>query len=150
MKKLNLRTLIWSALITLSLGCYAFLQAQPTDHLPETENASVVDDADEGEDKIVKRAKELNEHPMELVDRQIYRYNQFIDKLNLKRPNLAPRATAHITEMIDLVETLISKKHGYEVDGSIYYDISSYSDYGKLAKLDFTKNLNPSAGNTSR
>ncbi|MFV2016893.1 MAG: cysteine--tRNA ligase, partial [Candidatus Heimdallarchaeota archaeon] len=101
-----------------------------------TDVGHLTDDADTGEDKIAKRAKELKEHPMELVDRQIFQYYQFIDKININRPNLAPRATAHIVEMIDLVKLLIERKHAYVHESSVYYDISSFPDYGKLAKLD--------------
>lgn len=101
-----------------------------------TDVGHLTDDADSGQDKIAKKAEELKEHPMELVDRQITNYYEFMDQINVNRPNLAPRATAHITEMIDLVETLINKDHGYLHEGSVYYDIASYPDYGKLAKLD--------------
>ena len=101
-----------------------------------TDVGHLTDDADEGEDKIVKRAKLLKEHPMELVDRQINDYYRDMDRINIARPNLAPRATAHITEMIDLVQTLLDNGHAYELDGSIYYDISTFDDYGKLARLD--------------
>jgi cysteinyl-tRNA synthetase len=101
-----------------------------------TDVGHLTDDADMGEDKIAKRARELQEHPMELVDRQIAEYYFVTDQINIARPNLAPRATAHLTEMIDLVELLIKKKHGYVVEGSVYFDISTFPEYGKMAKLD--------------
>ncbi|MCE7736022.1 MAG: cysteine--tRNA ligase [Candidatus Heimdallarchaeota archaeon] len=101
-----------------------------------TDVGHLTDDADSGQDKIAKKAEELKEHPMELVDREIFQYNEFMDQINVNRPNLAPRATAHITEMIDLVITLIDKNHGYVHEGSVYYDIETFPEYGKLAKLD--------------
>ncbi|MHA2250289.1 MAG: cysteine--tRNA ligase [Candidatus Kariarchaeaceae archaeon] len=101
-----------------------------------TDVGHLTDDADQGEDKIVKRAKLLNEHPMELVDRKIYEYYLDMDAINIARPNLAPRATAHLSEMIDLVQKLLENGHAYEVDGTIYFDISTFPDYGKMARLD--------------
>ncbi|MHA2402084.1 MAG: cysteine--tRNA ligase [Candidatus Kariarchaeaceae archaeon] len=101
-----------------------------------TDVGHLTDDADAGEDKIVKRAKLLKEHPMELVDRKIYEYNMDMDKINIQRPNLAPRATAHLIEMIDLIQILLDNSHAYEYEGNVYFDITTFPDYGKLARLD--------------
>ncbi len=101
-----------------------------------TDVGHLTDDADLGEDKIEKRARLLKEHPMELVDRKINEYNVDMDDININRPDLAPRATGHLTEMIDLVQTLIENGHAYQSDGSVYFDITSFPDYGKMARLD--------------
>lgn len=101
-----------------------------------TDVGHLTDDADQGEDKIEQKARELKEHPMELVDRQIREYHEVMDAINVERPNVAPRATGHIPEMIELVETLIDKEHAYNVDNSIYYDVSTFDKYGEMAKLD--------------
>ncbi len=101
-----------------------------------TDVGHLTDDADEGEDKIEKKARLLKKDPMELVDEKIYEYYLSLDAINVKRPDIAPRATGHIVEMIDLIKKLIENKHAYEVDGSIYYDISTFETYGDLAKLD--------------
>jgi len=100
-----------------------------------TDVGHLTDDADEGEDKIEKRAKLRRLEPMELVERQIKKYWQDIDELNIHRPNISPRATQHIIEMQDLIRNLISKGYAYEVDGNVYFNTSKFKKYGKLAKL---------------
>jgi cysteinyl-tRNA synthetase len=63
------------------------------------------------------------------------------DALGLQRPDIAPRATEHIAEMIEIIETLLENGHAYESDGSIYYRISAFSEYGKLSKINFAGNI---------
>ena len=100
-----------------------------------TDVGHLTDDADQGEDKIEKRAREQRINPWELVDRQIEDYWRDIDDLNINRPNISPRATALIPEMIALVQTLLEKGYAYEVQGNVYFDISKFKDYGKLSRL---------------
>ncbi len=101
-----------------------------------TDLGHLTDDADQGEDKIVRKAKLLKKDPMELVDEKIQEYHKRMDAINVHRPNIAPRATGHIIEMQDMVRVLLEKKHAYESNGSIYYDITSFEKYGELARLD--------------
>ena len=98
-----------------------------------TDVGHLTDDADQGEDKVEKRAKEKKMDPMELVENYIEAYFKAVDGLNMVRPNISPRATGHIIEMIDLIETLIEKGNAYEVNGNVYFDISSFPDYNRLA-----------------
>jgi len=63
------------------------------------------------------------------------------DALGLKRPDIVPRATRHIPEMVDLIERLLANEHAYKSDGSIYYRISSFPEYGKLSKINFAGNI---------
>ncbi len=100
-----------------------------------TDVGHLTDDADQGEDKIEKRAKEEKINPWELVDRQIQEYWQVIDDLNIQRPNISPRATALIPDMIELIKILLEKGYAYEVQGNVYYDTAKFKDYGKLARL---------------
>jgi cysteinyl-tRNA synthetase len=100
-----------------------------------TDVGHLTDDADQGEDKIEKRAKEEKINPWELVDKQIQEYWQVIDDLNIQRPNISPRATAVIPDMIEIIKILLEKGYAYEVQGNVYYDTSKFEDYGKLAKL---------------
>lgn len=100
-----------------------------------TDVGHLTDDADQGEDKIEKRAKEEKINPWELVDKQIQEYWQVIDALNIQRPNISPRATALIPDMIEIIEILLEKGYAYEVQGNVYYDTTKFKDYGKLAKL---------------
>ena len=67
--------------------------------------------------------------------------------LGCERPEVAPRATQHIPEMVSLVEKLERNQHAYRSDGSVYYRISSFPDYGKLSKINFAGNI---AGGSDR
>lgn len=98
-----------------------------------TDVGHLTDDADEGEDKIAKAAREQKKHPMALAELYTCSYFEDMDKLNCVRPDISPRASGHITEQIDLVKTLIEKEYAYEVNGSVYYDVSRFKDYGKLS-----------------
>jgi cysteinyl-tRNA synthetase len=63
------------------------------------------------------------------------------DALGLERPEIVPRATRHIPEMVALIEKLLETNHAYRSDGSIYYRISSFPEYGKLSKINFAGNI---------
>lgn len=101
-----------------------------------TDVGHLTDDADMGEDKIAKRAKERKVEPMELVEKYIRDYWRDMDELNNLRPNISPRATGHIIEMIEMTKVLLEKEYAYEVDGNVYYNIEKFKDYTKLARLN--------------
>jgi cysteinyl-tRNA synthetase len=63
------------------------------------------------------------------------------DALGCERPEVIPRATRHIPEMVELIEKLIASGHAYRSDGSIYYRITSFPEYGKLSKINFAGNI---------
>jgi cysteinyl-tRNA synthetase len=88
---------------------------------------------EDGEDKIIKRAKERKVHPMELVYKYSHRMWKYFDLLNISRPNLEPQASAHIPEIIKWVETLIKNGFAYETKNGIYFDISKYKEYGSFS-----------------
>jgi cysteinyl-tRNA synthetase len=88
---------------------------------------------DTGEDRILRKARQLSSLPMAVVETYMRDYFADMDALGVKRPDISPRASGHIPEQIDMVQTLIEKGHAYEVDGSVYFDVSSYPDYGKLS-----------------
>ncbi|MBU4070363.1 MAG: cysteine--tRNA ligase [Nanoarchaeota archaeon] len=98
-----------------------------------TDVGHIIGDADEGEDKLVKAAAERQIHPMELADIYIKDMWDGFDALNIRRPNLSPRATGHIIEMQDWCQELIKKGYAYEVEGDVYFDISKFKKYGKLS-----------------
>ncbi len=100
-----------------------------------TDVGHLTDDEDQGEDKIEKRAREQKINPWELVDKQIQEYWQVIDDLNIQRPNISPRATALIPDMIQIIQILIEKGYAYEVQGNVYFNTKKFKDYGKLARL---------------
>lgn len=98
-----------------------------------TDVGHIVGDVDEGEDKIVKEARNRQMHPMELVDSCIEEMWKGFDALKCSRPNIAPRATGHIIEMQDWCADLIKKGFAYEVDGSVYFNVSKFKGYGSLS-----------------
>ena len=69
-----------------------------------------------------------------------------LDSLNCERPEVAPRATEHIGKMIKIIQSLLANGHAYESDGSIYYRISSFPEYGKLSKIKFAGNIEGGSG----
>ncbi len=88
---------------------------------------------DTGEDRILKGAARERVEPMELVEKYTRSYFEDMDTLNVERPNISPRASAHIPEQIELIKTLIRKGYAYEVNGSVYYSVEKFSEYGKLS-----------------
>ncbi len=98
-----------------------------------TDVGHLTDDADEGEDKILRRAAQDRIEPMELVETYMRSYFEDMDALNVARPNISPRPSCHITEQIHLAELLLETGHAYEVNGSIYFDVSNWPEYGKLS-----------------
>ncbi len=86
------------------------------------------------DDKIIKRAKEQDCSPAELADRFIKEFNTDMEMLDVKRPDIEPKATEHIQEMIDLINTLIDRGKAYQAGADVYYLVDSFPEYGKLSK----------------
>ena len=98
-----------------------------------TDVGHLTDDADEGEDKLVVAAKKEKKHPMALAEFYTASYFEDMDKLGCVRPDISPRASGHIIEQIELVKVLLEKGYAYEVNGSVYFDVSKFEGYGKLS-----------------
>jgi len=88
---------------------------------------------DTGEDRILKGARRERVEPMEVVERFTRRYFEDMDALNVARPDISPRASGHVPEQIELVKQLLAKGYAYEADGSVYFDVPKWPDYGKLS-----------------
>ncbi|NLW51298.1 MAG: cysteine--tRNA ligase [Candidatus Brocadiaceae bacterium] len=88
---------------------------------------------DVGEDRVLKKARETGLQPMEVVEEFTRSYFEDMDALNVQRPDISPRASGHVPEQIKLVRTLLDRGHAYEVDGSVYFDVSSFPEYGRLS-----------------
>ena len=84
-------------------------------------------DADEGEDKIAKKARLEQLEPMEIAQYYTNRYHQYMDALNVLRPSIEPHATGHIIEQQQLVQQILDNGFAYESNGSIYFDIEAYN-----------------------
>lgn len=88
---------------------------------------------DSGEDRILKGAAREQVEPMELVEKYTAAYFKAMDQLNVLRPDISPRASGHIPEQIELVQKLLENGYAYHVNGSVYFDVAKYSEYGKLS-----------------
>ncbi|MBK8139081.1 MAG: cysteine--tRNA ligase [Chloroflexi bacterium] len=86
-----------------------------------------------GEDRILKKANQLAAKPWQIVEHYARHYFDDMDKLGVQRPDISPRAGAHVPEQIKMIETLLKKENAYVADGSVYFDVTSAPDYGKLS-----------------
>ena len=89
-------------------------------------------DADEGEDKIAKKARLENLEPMEVAQYYTNRYHAAMDKLNVLRPSIEPHASGHIIEQIAMVQKILDHGYAYVENGSVYFDIEKFSCYAKI------------------
>lgn len=101
-----------------------------------TDVGHLTGDGDSGEDKMLKSAAERHKSVMEIADFYTNAFLSDIDSLNIIRPDVICRATEHIDDMIALIKRLESNGHTYFKGGNLYYDVSTYADYGKLAGID--------------
>lgn len=121
-----------------------------------TDVGHLENDADEGEDKIAKKARVEALEPMEVVQFYTVQFHQMMDKLNVKRPSIEPHASGHIIEQIEMVKQIIDKGFAYEAEGSVYFDVEKYNrehDYGVLSgrKIeDLISNTRELAGQGSK
>ena len=105
-----------------------------------TDVGHLVSDADAGEDKMMKALVREGLEPtakslLKIADKYTRAFHSDFKKLNLTEPAKWPKATKHIPEMIKIIETLLKKGFAYETSAAIYYDISKFKNYGKLAKI---------------
>ncbi len=101
-----------------------------------TDVGHLENDADEGEDKIQRKARLEQLEPMEIVQRYTNSYHRNMDQLNVLRPDIEPRATGHIIEQQALVKKILENGFAYESDGSVYFDVEKYNrkyPYGILS-----------------
>lgn len=98
-----------------------------------TDVGHLIGDEEEGEDKIEKIAKEQRKTPQEISRFYEERYFQDLIGLNILKPDFSPKATEYIKDIIEYTQELIELKHAYEVNGSVYFDVKSFPDYGKLS-----------------
>ncbi|MDE6268375.1 MAG: cysteine--tRNA ligase [Muribaculaceae bacterium] len=93
-------------------------------------------DADEGEDKIAKKARLEQLEPMEVVQHYLNRYHDAMARLNVLPPSIEPHASGHIIEQIEYIKKILESGYAYESNGSVYFDVPRYNadhNYGKLS-----------------
>ena len=101
-----------------------------------TDVGHLVSDADEGEDKMVKTARQAQKSPWEIAEYYTGIFMSDIAELNIEKPEYIPKATEHINEMIEFVKALVDRGYGYETSDGIYFDVMKFKGYGKLSGLD--------------
>ncbi|MHB0977548.1 MAG: cysteine--tRNA ligase [Candidatus Aquicultorales bacterium] len=85
------------------------------------------------EDKIINKAKEEGVDPLEISERYTRAFWEDTENLGLAKPTIEPKATEHIPEMIDIIERLIERDLAYVVDGDVYFEVTKFEGYGRLA-----------------
>lgn len=101
-----------------------------------TDVGHLENDADEGEDKIAKKARVEQLEPMEVVQYYTFRYHESMKMLNVLPPSIEPRASGHIIEQIELTKRILESGFAYQTNGSVYFDVEKYHKkftYGKLS-----------------
>ena len=102
-------------------------------------------DADEGEDKIAKKARLERLEPMEVVQHYLNRYHKAMEALNVLPPSIEPHASGHIIEQIEYIKKIFDAGYAYESEGSVYFDVEKYNadhHYGKLSGRNIEELLN--------
>jgi len=98
-----------------------------------TDVGHLTNDSDTGEDKLEKRAQAEDKDPRDIAKFYEKAFKQDIKKLKINEADKYPRATEHINEMIEIIQTLLDKGYAYEINKSIYFDLSKFPEYGKLS-----------------
>lgn len=110
-----------------------------------TDVGHLENDADEGEDKIAKKARIEKLEPMEVVQYYLNRYHKAMDALNVLSPSIEPHASGHIIEQIETIKEILKNGYAYESNGSVYFDVEKYNkdyDYGILSHRNIEEMLN--------
>lgn len=129
----NLRTYIFEDILRRTLE-YAGYKVKHVMNV--TDVGHLTSDGDEGEDKMIKSAREKGMSVWDIAQFFSDAFFNDIKELNILMPTVVCRATEHITDMIELVKRLEERGHTYVSEGNVYYDTSTFPDYGKLALLD--------------
>lgn len=101
-----------------------------------TDVGHLVSDGDEGEDKMIKSAKEEHKTPLEIADHYTKLFFRDLERLNIETPEVVCKATEHIKEMLAMVEKIMERGYAYETSTAIYFDVSKLDEYGILSGIN--------------
>ena len=101
-----------------------------------TDVGHLVSDGDEGEDKMLKSAREEHKTPMEIAEHYTKLFFRDLERLNIETPEIVCKATEHIKEMLELVEKIMERGYAYETSTAIYFDVSKLDEYGILSGVN--------------
>ncbi|HYL08994.1 MAG TPA: cysteine--tRNA ligase [Candidatus Udaeobacter sp.] len=140
----NLRTFMLPDLLTRSLEYLGYTTRQV---MNITDVGHLADDTfDRGEDKMLVAARLEKKSPEDIAAYYTDAFMQDAAKLNIRPAAAYPRATEYVPRMVELIQELIAKSHAYVIDGNVYYDIASFSGYGKLSRNSTEKLLSGARG----
>lgn len=134
----NLRTYIFMDILR---RVFAFNGYKVKSVMNITDVGHLLSDADDGDDKMSMAAAEQQKTPEEIAEFYSAAFFRDIARLNVRRPDVTPKATEHIGDMIKIVQALLDKGYAYETDDGIYFDISKFPDYGKLSGVNLEEQL---------
>lgn len=134
----NLRTYIFMDILR---RVFAFNGYKVKSVMNITDVGHLLSDADDGDDKMSMAAAEQKKTPEEIAEFYSAAFFRDIARLNVRRPDVTPKATEHIGDMIKIVQALLDKGYAYETDDGIYFDISKFPDYGKLSGVNLEEQL---------
>ncbi|MFW6310266.1 MAG: cysteine--tRNA ligase [Prolixibacteraceae bacterium] len=107
------------------------------------------EDEETGEDKITKKARLEKLEPMEVVQKYMNTFHENMKQLNVLQPNIEPRASGHIIEQQEMIDSILKNGFAYEINGSVYFDVEKYNQQYKYGKLS-GRNLDDIKTNTRR
>ena len=101
-----------------------------------TDVGHLVSDGDEGEDKMLKSAREEHKTPLEIAEYYTKLFFADLERLNIEKPEIICKATDHIKEMLELVQKIMERGYAYETSTAIYFDVSKLDEYGILSGIN--------------
>jgi cysteinyl-tRNA synthetase len=128
----NFRTFIFEDALVRMLRYNGF---DVTHVMNITDVGHLTSDADEGEDRMIKAMRREGKTPWDIAEFYTEAFFRDSDRLNVKRPDVTPRATQHIQEMIDLIQCLFEKGHAYQISDGVYFDVATFPSYGELSRM---------------
>ena len=106
-----------------------------------TDVGHLVSDGDEGEDKMLKSAREEHKSPMEIAEHYTKLFFRDLERLNIETPEIVCKATDNIKEMLEMVEKIMEKGYAYETSTAIYFDVSKLDEYGILSGINLREQM---------
>lgn len=137
----NLRAYVFLDILDRTLR---FLGYDVTHVMNITDIGHLSGDSDDGEDKMLKTAKDRGQSVLDIADFYTKAFFSDIDRLNIRRPDIVCKATEHISDMIALIRRIEANGHTYSAGGNLYYDVTTFPEYGRLANIRLT-DLKPGA-----
>lgn len=129
----NLRSYVFEDVLRRALEYFGY---EVRHVMNVTDVGHLTDDADEGEDKVIKSAREMGKTVWDIAEHFTEAFFTDIEKLNIEPPTVTCKATDHIDDMIEMIRRIEANGYTYEAGGNIYFDTSTFPNYGELALLD--------------